>query len=277
MKTNALILGPIGSGKTFSLRTLLPEYPELGGNGKPTGRVAKGAGLSVRLLAHEPGWEATNGDLTCEMGFHVRQHLPADIPWPAAQEWAERIGTMSMKAVADMEVSSAVRRDYQQFVGLYRNASHFICERCGEDFGMVDSWSEDTVYCQDGLSGISSMAIHLVNGPKPIMSLPQYLSAQTLIENYVKKCAGITASYVLLAHWSREQNEVQGGSSITIDTVGQKLAPKLLRIFDEIIVAQREGNKYSWSTEDPRIDLKARRLPYSNNIEPSFAQILKNG
>jgi len=267
MKTNTLLLGPIGSGKTYVLRTLLAEYPT------PTGATRRGAGLRCGLLALEPGWEATNGDLTCDMGFHVRQHLPARIPWPSAEEWAGRIGTMSMKAVAEMEVPHIIRQDYQQFVGLYRHASHFVCERCEQDFGNVNDWDEDSVFVIDGLSGMSAMAIHLVVGPKPLMSLPQYGSAQTLIENYLKQCVGISASHVLTAHWARELNEVSGGTTITVDTVGVKLAPKILRLYDEIIVTQREGNKYSWSTDDPRIDLKARRLPYAQNITPDFVNI----
>lgn len=271
MKINAIILGPIGAGKTWSLRTLLPEYPD------SAGRVRKGAGLSVRLLALEAGWEATNGDLTCEMGWHVRQHLPATVPWDSAQEWAERIGNMTMKAVADMEVSTMIRQNYKQFVGLYIHSSHFVCERCGTDFGPADSWDDTCVYINDGLTGISKMGIHLVAGPKPILSLPQYGSAMAAVEAYIDKCVGIEASYVLIAHWARESDEVQGGSRITIDTIGSKLAPKLVTKFDEIILACREKTTYTWSTDDQRIDLKVRRLPYSDKIDPSFAQIFRNG
>jgi hypothetical protein len=117
------------------------------------------------------------------------------------------------------------------------------------------------------------MAVHFTVGPKPQLSWPEYDRAQNYLRSYLKKCVALPCTYVLTAHQAREQSEVAGGTILTVDTIGVKLAPKLLKMFDEIIVTSRSGNKYAWSTDTPGIDLKSRRLPYANNIEPDFAQM----
>src|SRR6266404_1136438 len=94
MKTNTIVIGPVDTGKTYSTRTLLAEYPD------KNGKIHKGAGLKVHSLANEPGWEATNGDLTCDMGFHVNQVLPANPDWEVSLKWLESISGMS---AADIE------------------------------------------------------------------------------------------------------------------------------------------------------------------------------
>lgn len=267
MKANVLLLGPVGSGKSYSLRTLLPHWPD------ERGTAHTGVGKEVMLLALEPGADATLGHFSCEMGLHVHQHLPATIGWEEMEEWVDRLGKLSMEDVAKMTVPITVRQHYQHFLQLYSICAHFKCDRCGEDFGPVDSWGEDRVFAVDGLSGLSDMASQYLIGPKPIRSLPQTGAAQELIKAFLQKCVSIPASFALIAHWSREVNETTGSTSITVDTIGQKLAPKLLKLFDEIAVSRRDGTKFSWSTLEDRIELKARRLPYKDNLEPDFGLI----
>src|SRR6266550_9337876 len=89
MKANIITFGPIGSGKSYGIRTLLAEYPDR------EKRNHKGAGLKVLFHACEPGWEATNGDLTCEMGFHVHETLPADPDFETSLRWLDSIQGIS--------------------------------------------------------------------------------------------------------------------------------------------------------------------------------------
>ena len=267
MKANCLVLGPIGCGKSASLRTLLRHYEDY------DGRVKPGAGKDVMLLALEPGADATLGAFSCEMGLHVKQHLPATVSWEVMEEWVQRLGVMDMETIAKMAVPAHIRKEFQQFLELYSICNNYKCDRCGQTFGAVDSWDDSRVLAVDGMSGLSDMASQYIVGPKPIRSLPQTGTVQNLIEGFLKKCVSIPATFVLISHWSREQDEIKGGSSITLDTIGVKLAPKVLKMFDEIIVAQRQGTKFTWSTLEDRIELKARRLPYADNLAPDFTQI----
>lgn len=262
------MLGAIGTGKSRSVRTLLREYPD------ETGKMHPGAGLTVLTVALEPGAEATNGDCTCEHGFHLHTHLPVSLDLDMMEEWTERLGILSMESIAKMEVSPTIRKSFNQFMGLYSICRAFICDRCGENFGAIDKLDDSFAIVNDGLSGLSDMAKQHLVGPKPIMSLPQFGAAQELVLGYLKLCLSIKASFVLVAHWSKEINQVTGDRIVTLDTIGNKLAPRIAKLFDEIIVTQRSGSKFSWSNNDTDIELKARRLPYSDNIEPTFVEIL---
>jgi hypothetical protein len=79
---------------------------------------------------------------------------------------------------------------------------------------------------------------------------------------------------VLLAHVERELDEVfNTGLKLTVSTLGRKLAPKIPPMFSDVVLTVREGTQFSWSTEHPAADLKARNLPIASNLPPSFEQI----
>ncbi len=269
MKTNTLVFGPIGGGKSYSIRTLLATYFHLG-------TLKKGVGLTVLSQACEPGWAATNEDLTCEMGFHVNELLPANPDFVTSLAWLETIKEMGTKELIDKSLPYRILKDYQQFMSLYRNAINFKCDKCNTEFGNLEDLDDSFAIVNDGLTGISKMSEQMIKGPKPQMSLPEYGRAQGQVEGWVNKMCTLKASYILLAHWSREPDPVEGGTNITINTVGNKLAPKLLLdTFDEIILAQRDVDKYSWNLAVRDVDQKARRLQYKNGLAPDFGQIFR--
>ncbi len=275
MKTNTLIFGPIGAGKSYSTRTLLAEYPD------HEGKVRKGVGQTVLFHACEPGWEAVNGDLACDMGFHIQETLPADPDYATSLQWLETIQGIGTDDLIRKSMPGSILRDYRQFMDLYRTAINFTCMRCEQEFGNLENLDKDcnTTYVNDGLTGISKMAVQFIAGPKPNMSLPEYGRAQHHVEGWVNKQCTLNCSYVLIAHWAREPDPVEGGTNITIHTVGQKLAPRLLLdTFDEVILAERKGHPpvYTWNLADDRVDQKGRRLEYRAGLRPDFTQIFRN-
>lgn len=271
MKTNTLLFGPIGSGKSRSIRTLLAEYPD------ERGRIHKGAGKQVFTIAMEPGWRSSYEGLACNMGFHVIEHLPTAVDWDLAREWVERLGKLSSSSdMIKLPVPINIRQSFQKYLDLFDICREFKCHVCGQDFGDVSQWTDECVLVNDGLSGLTELATQFINGPKPFLPLESYQAVQALIKNFVTQCASIDASYILIAHWDREVNEVTREKTVTIDTLGQKLAPKLLKLFDEIALTQHEaGKKFWWSTVEHGVELKARRLPYSDHIEPDFQQLFE--
>jgi hypothetical protein len=280
MKANVILIGRIGSGKNWCCRTLLKEYPD------ENGRMQRGAGKTVMMLANEPGWDETNGDLTCDMGFHVHQHLPYSAPMEQYMEWLEYIAGRSAADVKDMKLGSAMKLPFaQQWMGMYQVMNGFVCDRCKKDFGPVSAWdkqgnfvgwNDNVALVQDGLTGVSKMSCQFTAGPKPSMSWPEYDAAQHLVMDWVGLCTSIRASYILIAHMSREPDEVEGGTKVTVSTIGKALAPQLIIPFGEIIVCRRDVDKYTWNMVDVdnmHVDQKARRLPYKANINPSFVEI----
>lgn len=271
MKTNVLNFGPIGSGKSRAIRTLLKEWPD------EQGRMRPGAGKEVMLLALEAGAEASHAGCGCEMGFHRRTLLPAGSDWDATKDFVEKMGRLdTVEDLAKIKIPLHVRQAYQQYLELYDIRSKFVCEVCGEDFGDVRQWSDGRVFVNDGLSGLTQIATHYINGPRPFLALALYQPVMGLIRSYIHECVGLTCNYILIAHWDREVNEVTREKTITIDTIGQKLAPKILKEFDEIMVSKHEeGRKFWWSTIEDGTELKCRRLPYDSRIEPDYRGIFR--
>jgi len=214
-------MGDIGRGKSYSVRTLLKSYPD------ENGKLREGVGLDVYCLACEPGWSDTNGDLTCEMGFHVAEVLPANPSFDTMKKWLERIQDLDAEQIKKLGVPGSIRKDYRQFMSLYVTSIEFICIRCKKNFGCAEDWDENIAFVNDGLTGISKMAIDFTVGPKNALTWPEYDESQGKVKDWVDKCVSLKCSYILIAHWDREPDQVEGGSTITLHTIGNKLAPKL--------------------------------------------------
>ena len=96
-------------------------------------------------------------------------------------------------------------------------------------------------------------------------------------EKIIKKfCSDLRCFFVLTAHIQRIYDEVIGQQQLMVDALGNKLAPKLPKDFSDVVLAVRDGSKYSWSTAAVQVDLKASTLPLSDKLEPSFVQVVES-
>lgn len=265
-RTNTLLMGPINTGKTWSLRTLLREYPDARGNMRP------GADRTVLAVSLEPGFLDTNGDCTCEMGMHYAYVPPLDIEWDTLAALAQQVN----RATDVTKIIDPNKRDYAQMFDTYSILSKFVCNRCGEDFGAVDKLDESFAVTMDGLTGLSRNAMNLTTGLKPHKSWPEYDAAGQCVEQLLRKCVSICASFILIAHIDRETDITEGRTKLMMHTIGNKLAPRLTKdLFSEIIFTRRDDRQnFLWSTIEPNMDLKARKLPFSDQIKPDFTAIL---
>lgn len=252
-KVNVILLGPVGTGKTSSLKTI-PK-----------------AGHPLFVIATEPGIEniLEHSDL-CHWHY---------IP-PAAEEWdiliknATMLNTMTNDQL--QKTPGMNKNAYRQFIDLLNACSDFKCVVCGKSFGGVDTFPEGATFAIDGLSGLSKMSMDLVTGGKPIASQPDWGAAMNNLERFLNKCCSDTrCNFVLISHVDREVDEVTGGTKIMVSTLGRKLAPKIPRFFDEAILCVKRGAKFFWSTTESGVDLKTRRLAFSDEIVPDFKPLLE--
>lgn len=269
MKSNILLMGEIGTGKTRSLLTLLPEFTD-----PHTGEVGKGAGLETFVIAMEPGYDAVFGSNSCAQGLHVHYIAPATVSWQTIKNYVNLLSSKNLDEV--LKMTDPGKRQYVQFMEVFNSCADFICDVCKQSFGDISEWTEDRAICLDGLTSLSTVAMHAVVGGKPIRSFPEYGACMEFIEAFFKLYWGNTrCTSVCLAHIDREKNPTSGMSTVTVHTWGQKLAPRLVKIPDEVIIAQHENGRYSWSTVDSDIVLKRRRLPESASLQPTFAQLFR--
>lgn len=275
MKTNVLNQGDIGTGKTRALITLLPTYVD------ERGDIHEGAGVAPFLISMEAGSEATLGRNLCgapRHGDHVihHHHIPAiNVPFETLASYIELANSIPYDTLLKTEDPN--KRQYRQAIELCDATRDFVCDHCGEHFGAVREWDDSRAIIIDSLTGLTKAFTMNVIGGKPFPSLPQVGGIMALIEGFLDNYWSATqCSAILLAHIDRENDPLSGMSKITAHTIGQKLAPRLVKKPDEVITSYvGEDGRYYWSNAliAGNEVQKRRRLPLSATLEPNYRQL----
>jgi hypothetical protein len=262
-----IVMGPAGTGKTHSLGTLVDS------------------GVEVFYLAIESGLESLLGYWTdvrpdnprpraIPPNLHWHKIDPAKVSFKELAEYSTKVNTLSLESLAKMVDLN--RHMHNLFTKILESMNNFHDDRTGQDFGPVDEWGTDRAIVIDGLTGISKAAMALVTGGKPVKSQSDYQLAMNQIENFLRLCCDhCPCWFVLIAHVEREVDEVLGGVKITVSSLGRKLPPLIPPMFSDVILAVREGTRWSWDTTSSQADTKARNLPWASGLKPDFGQIVK--
>lgn len=250
-----MLLGATGTGKTYSLRTLV------------------GTGITPFVLFTEPGMR-TISDLECPK-VHWHYIPPAKPTFESMKSSAEQVNK-SFDFESLTKAKNWSKKEYTQFLEVYSVLSDFVCDRCGQHFGSVDSWRTDRALVLDSLSGISTMAMDMTVGSKPVKAPGDWGAAMDSVERLLMRLTGSTdCHFVLIGHLEREKDDITGGIKLMASTLGQKLAPKLPRNFDDVVMSKKAPPAtFTWSTVEVNTDLKNRNLPIHASLEPSFRQIV---
>lgn len=268
MKTNTIIQGFIGSGKTRSLLTLLPEYED------EVGKVRKGAGLTLLNIALEPGYQHVFGKHGCDAGLHSHYHFAQSVDWDTIGSYVRLLNTLSLKDVVEM--ADPKKRNYTGFQELFNVCKDFTCDHCGEAFGPINELDDRFAISFDSLSPLSVLVQQAVCGGKPVPSKPEYFAMLGFALSFLRLLFQSTkASVILTAHIDRELDPVTGESTLTLDTIGQRLVKQIVKMPDELVTAYYEDGHYYWSNQPGRTGqvVKRRALPSSDALLPDFRQI----
>lgn len=260
---NVLIEGPTGTGKTHSIGTLVDT------------------GVEVFFLALESGIESLVGYYT-DRGLAV----PDNLHWHVLKlgtgsggafaqqlDAAQRIGAQTQESLYKMQdFNRATNNPFLQVLQLLAN---FTDQRGGKSYGDVSTWGPNRAVVMDGLTGLGSFAMAMVIGTKPLRSQTDWGLAQGVVEKCLRSlCDQCKCHFVLIGHVERETDLVFGGVKITVQTLGKALPPLIPPMFSDVILAVREGTKWSWSTAHAMADLKTRNLTVADGIQPDFKLII---
>ncbi|MBW2081572.1 MAG: AAA family ATPase [Deltaproteobacteria bacterium] len=226
-----LLEGEGGTGKTTSIKTLAD------------------AGLEVfGIFTGDPGMQSATDDPR----VHYVQIPPASVPWTDLRDMASKSNTLTTDALAKYTGS---RRNYTQLLQVLDACNDYKCERCGKSFGDVGSWSTDRVLVLDNLSGLSKMARYLIVGGRTYISQPELWNAQGNVARILDKLAlDLKCHFVLIAHIDGDRDELTGQITYLPSTpeLGKALRTTFSVNFSDVILAKRQGNKFTWSTMETR-------------------------
>ena len=259
--TNVLLMGPAGTGKTYSIGTLAD------------------AGVEVFYLGLEPGLESLLAYWT-DKG----KEIPPNVHWhnleaPKASfaefiDSATKINTMQLDTLAKMQDPN--RSKHNQFIKILEVLNDFSDNRTGSKFGCVDTWGTNRALVVDGMAGLARAAMSLVVGGKPVRSQSDWGISMDQVEKIVRLWTDhCRCHFVLLAHVEREQDAILGGIKLMVSTLGKALAPKLPPMFSDVILTERSGSNFSWNTGSAMADVKSRNLPISEKLPADFGAIIK--
>jgi hypothetical protein len=263
-----LLQGDSGTGKTYSLGSLVEYSPS----------------LHVHYFAFESGVETLIGFFKdapprgrglkeLPKNLHITTIKAASASWSDLADNVRMINTLSYGALK--KVTDTNRSKYDQFEKFLRTFNDVVSDD-GEKFGPIDQWGPNRAVVIDGLTGLGRAAMQAVVGGKIDRDQPDYGLAMGLIEEFLRRATDASSQFhfIVQAHIERETDIVNGGSRITISTLGNKLWPKIPPMFSDVVLTKRLGREFFWDTEDPQAVTKTRYLPIASKIPPNFKQIL---
>ncbi len=245
-----ILIGDSGTGKTHAIRTLLD------------------AGITPFIIFTEPGMEVL-GDALDKCKW---RYIPTKTSsWTGLNSVLSSINRLDFDGLTKLR--DANKSKYTGLLDVVAQCNNFI-DQDGVEHGDVMEFGTDRALVIDSFTAMGDMARQLQVGGKPLMSPGEYQVAQNslkfIYEKLVKECH---CSVVMLAHIAREQDELTGGTTLMIKTIGKALAPEVPIYWSDVIQTIRQGDKFSWSTAGTNITVKARNLPIKAGQEPSFAPL----
>lgn len=262
---NVLLMGPAGTGKTFSIGELV-EWAER--NGKSVSVLFTENGLET-LLGY---WKDRDLPVPANLSWHQTVTRPLDLK--SLMKAADNVGKLSYKAITELQDPNRSGEN-NAFLKILTALSDFPDDRTGKKLGPVDSWGLDRIFVLDSLSELSNAAAKMVIGNKPTMAPPDYGVAQNNLMNFLRLATqGMRCTFVLTAHVTRETDEITGGVKLMVKAVGKALANEIPQLFSDVIYTVREGDQFYWDTASANVDVKTRNLPIRAKQPPKFSAIM---
>ena len=261
--SKTFLVGEPGSGKTTSLVSFIESG------------LKHDLPLKLAVLITDPDGEDSLLKAMDERKLPLDRLYYHYVP-PAARDWkaliatAKRVNTMGYKDLTEIK-SGIEKNQYTQFLDVLECLSDFV-DQHGESHGPVDSWDSNMMLAVDSVSGINVMALKLMTGGKPAPHQGEWGVSMNLEEDLITKLVSTTKCFVTLTgHVDKEVDEVIGKPQFMPALLGRKLAPKLPRIFSDVILQIRDIDKFMWSTVRRDYScLKARNVGHKDNLQPTF-------
>lgn len=235
-------------------------------------------GLRVVVLVTEPTGTDTLVDTFEAAGVLDKLHYHQVTP--SRKGFDDMLKQAKVLSLGDQELLSKQKpsgdRTKAKWFDLLTAMANFTDQR-GEVLGPVDSFTDDTLFAIDSLSGLNLMSMDITIGDKLTANPGEWGIAMNNLERLILKLTSDCKCFtVLTAHIEKEVDPITGAQKVMAGALGAKLGPKLPRFFSEVVHAVRDGEKFYWSTTTTNFDLKKRSLPLGDKLPPDFKPIIES-
>jgi len=256
---NVIVMGPSGTGKTYSLKTLVAT------------------GLETFVVFTEPGLETLlgayidNGEpIPDNLHYHYIQ--PKTLGFGHLRSQADQIGKFDLSGLGKMKDMNRAKNN--QMTDLYDVLSDFPDQKDGKKYGSADSWTNGCVLVIDSVSGLVRMLFDMQVGVKPVRDVSDWGVVQQALMSFIHKLtSGCICHVVLIAHVEREIDQILGGNKIAISVPGKAIGATILQPFSDVILASRENTSFYWDTANSQADVKTRNLKIQSKLPADFEAI----
>jgi hypothetical protein len=258
---SVIVEGEPGSGKTWTLPTYcLDDGPDL------FVQITEPNGLDALL-------DAVKHYAVPITKVHWHVTRPVSPGWASLEKMVQIVANFNYKEI--QEIKSGVGKELQtQMMATLQNMKNFHCQRTGLYYGDVTTWKDDRAYAIDSLYGLNVIIMDQTIGMKPTAHQGEYGVAMNLQEKLLLNLTTDCQCYFTLnAHIDKVVDEV-AGLVTSLAAIGNKNAPKIQKMFSEIVLQVKEGGTFRWSTAAFNVVTKNRALPISDKIVPSYQQIV---
>ena len=195
--------------------------------------------------------------------------------WQALIKMATMVNRLTYKHLADLKIG--LEKDkHLQYLDMLNCMANFT-DQHGKEHGPIDNFDNTWMVAIDSLSGVNDMVQQLHVGLKPSLHQGEWQVTMNTEAVFMKQLVASTQCFTCLTgHVEKEMDEILGKPQYMVGLLGKRLAPKLPRVFSDIILQCKDDNKFMWSTvRKDYSGLKARNLPLRDDLPPDFGQIVE--
>lgn len=267
-----LLIGPSGTGKTFSIGTLV-DWAEKNGKEVFVHFIEQGRETLMGYWTDPPPRGKGLSADKIPACLHWHESLIKPLGLRDIMDMAEKSGKLTYEMLTKSQ--DPKRSENNPFYKVLGDMFDFIDDRTGKHYGPVDSWGTDKIFVQDSLSELANAAVKMTIGSRPTMAPPEYGTAQNNLMNFLRLATqGIRSTYVLIGHVDRQEDQITGAQKLMVRAIGKALGGDIPQLFSDTIYTVREGDKWWWDTSISSVDTKTRSLPIASRIPPNFGQIM---
>jgi Cdc6-like AAA superfamily ATPase len=257
-----LIEGAPGTGKTYSIGTLV-DWAEA--NKKEVFVIFAENGLPSLL-----NYWLDKGKTVPEC-LHYHACLTRPLSLEQLLKSADNTGKLTYETLIKMQDPD--RSKHNSFFKILETCANFKDDRTGKEYGSFTTWGTDKILVIDSLTTLCNAAMKMVTGAK-LPGMNEYGQAQGHIMNFLGLLTdGCEVPVVLIAHVSRETDEVSGSVKLMTLAVGKAISGQIPRFFPDVIYTVKDGANFFWDTAAYGVDTKATNLPIASKQKPDFAII----